>query len=58
MGNIVTKNDRDQIKKEFYGIENKKNLSDEEKEKIRDNLIELVSKLNKKENIDIMTVMI
>ena len=58
MGNIVTKNDRDQIKKELYGIENKKNLSDEEKEKIHDNLIELVNKLNKKENIDIMTVMI
>ena len=48
LGNIVTKNDRDKIKKELYEIENKKNLSDEEKEKIHDNLVELVNKLNKK----------
>ena len=33
LGNIVTKNDRDKIKKELYEIENKKNLSDEEKQK-------------------------
>ena len=58
LGNIVTKNDRDKIKKELYEIENKKNLSDEEKEKINDNLVELVNKLNKEKNIDIMTVMI
>ena len=57
LGNIVTKNYRDKIKKELYQIENKKNLSDEEKEKIYDNLLELGNKLNKK-NIDIMTVMI
>ena len=37
------------IKKELYEIENKKNLSDKEKEKIDDNLLELVNKLNKKE---------
>ena len=37
------------LKKEFYEIESKKNLSDEEKEKIDDNLLELVNKLNKKE---------
>ena len=43
--------------KELYQIVNKKNLSDEEKEKIYDNLLELENKLNKK-NIDIMTVMI
>ena len=43
--------------KELYQIVNKKNLSDEEKEKIYDNLLELGNKLNKK-NIDIMTVMI
>ena len=48
MRNIVTKNDRDQINKELYETENKKNLSDEEKEKIHDNLVELVNKLNKK----------
>ena len=37
------------LKKELYEIESKKNLSDEEKEKIDDNLLELVNKLNKKE---------
>ena len=49
LGNIVTKNDREKIKKEFYEIEDKTNLSDKEKEKIDDNLLELVNKLNKKE---------
>ena len=57
LGNIVTKHDRDKTKKELYEIENKKNLSDEEKEKIYDNLVKLVNKLNKN-NIAIMTVMI
>ena len=33
----------------LYDIENKKNLSDKEKEKIDDNLRELLNKLNKKE---------
>ena len=46
------------IKKELYEIENKKNLSDKEKEKIDYNLLELVRTLDKKKNIDIMTVMI
>ena len=46
---IVTKDDRVKIKKELYEIENKKNLSDKEKEKIDDNLLKLVNKLNKKE---------
>ena len=58
LGDIVTKNDRKEIENELYEIENKKNLSDEEKEKINDNLVELVNKLNKEKNIDIMTVMI
>ena len=49
LGNIVTKNERDKIKKELYEIEYKKNLPDEEKEKIYNNLFELVNKLNKKE---------
>ena len=49
LGNIVTKNDRKKIKKELYEIEKKENLSDKEKEKIYDNLVELVNKLNKKE---------
>ena len=49
LGNAMTKNDRKKIKKELYEIENKKNLSDTEKEKNYDNLVELVNKLNKKE---------
>ena len=49
MGNTITNNDRKKIKKELYEIENKKNLSDKEKEKNYDNLVELVNKLNKKE---------
>ena len=49
LGDIVTKDDRVKIKKELYEIENKKNLSDKEKEKIDDNLLKLVNKLNKKE---------
>ena len=44
-----------EIKKEHYEIENKKNLSDNEKEKIDDNLLQLVNKLK---NIDIMTMII
>ena len=35
--------------KKLYEIENKKNLSDKEKEKNYDNLVELVNKLNKTE---------
>ena len=46
---IVTKNDREKIRKELYEIENKTNISDKEKEKIDDNLHELVNKLNKRE---------
>ena len=46
---IVTKGDRVNIKKELYKIENKKNLLDGKKEKVYDNLVELVNKLNKKE---------
>ena len=48
LGNMVTNNDRKKIKKELYEIENKKNLSDKEKEKNYDNLVELVNTLNKK----------
>ena len=48
LGDIVTKNDRVKIKKELYEIETKKNFLDGEKEKIYDNLAELVNKLNKK----------
>ena len=49
LGNIVTKNDRKKIKKELYEIEKKQNLSDNEKEKIYDHLVELANKLDKKE---------
>ena len=48
LGDIVTKDDIVKIKKDLYEIE-KENLSDKEKEKIDDNLLELVNKLNKKE---------
>ena len=37
------------LKKELYEIEIKKNLSDEEKERIYGNLVEIVNKLHKKE---------
>ena len=50
LGNAITNNDRKKIKKELYEIQNKENLSDKEKEKIYDNLVELVNTLNKKEN--------
>ena len=49
LGDIVTKNDREKIKKELYEIENKTNISDGKNERIDDNLLELVNKLNKKE---------
>ena len=49
LGNIVTINDRKEIKKELYEIEKKQNLSDNEKEKIYDHLVELVNTLDKKE---------
>ena len=49
LGNIVTKNDRKEITKELYEIEKKKNLSDKEKEKIYDHLVELVNTVNRKE---------
>ena len=49
LGNTVTNNDRKKIKKELYEIEKKENLSDKEKEKIYDNLVELVNTSNKKE---------
>ena len=49
LGNMVANNDRKKIKKELYEIENNKNISDKEKEKNYDNLVELVNTLNKKE---------
>ena len=40
LGNIVTKKYRKEIKEELYEIEKKKNLLDNEKEKIYDHLVE------------------
>ena len=53
LGNVVTNKDRKKIKRELYEIEKKKNLSDKEKEKIYDDLVEIVKTLNKKRNISI-----
>ena len=49
LGNIVTKNGRKKIKKECYQIEKRNNLSDNEKEKIYDDLVKLANTLDKKE---------
>ena len=49
LGNTVTNNDRKNITKELYEIEKKENLSDEEKERIYDDLVKLVETLDKKE---------
>ena len=49
MGNTIAIDDRKKIKKELYEIENKKDLSDKEKEKIYGDLVELVRTLDKKE---------
>ena len=48
-GNRVTKNDRKEIKKEFYEIEKRENLSDKEKEENYDYLVNLTNTLNNKE---------
>ena len=53
LGNVVTNKDRKKIKRELYEIEKKKNLSDKKKEKIYDDLAEIVKTLNKKRNISI-----
>ena len=49
LGNIVTKNDRQKIKKDLYKTEQKRNLSDNKKKKIYYDLIKLANTLNKKE---------
>ena len=49
LGNIVTKNDRKEIKKELYEIEKKKNFSNKKKEKNYNRLIELINTIDKKE---------
>ena len=55
LGDIITKNDRKKIKKQLHEIEKRNNLSDNEKEKIYDDLVKLANTLVKKEehkNID------
>ena len=49
MRKTVTNNDRKKVRRKLYEIEKKENLSDKEKEKIYDDLLELVHNLNKKE---------
>ena len=49
LGNTVNNNDRKKIRKKLCEIEKKENLSDKEKEKIYDDLVELVKTLDKKE---------
>ena len=49
LGNTVANNDRKKVRRKLYEIEKKENLSDKEKEKIYDDLVELVNTLNKKE---------
>ena len=39
LGNIISKNDREKIKKDSYEIESKTNLSDKEIENNDDNLL-------------------
>ena len=58
LGNTTTNNDRKKIKRKLYEIEKKENLSDKKKEKIYDDLVKLVETINKKKNINIMTMMI
>ena len=47
--NIVTKNDRKEIKKELYEIEKRQKLSNNEEEKICDDLVKLANTVDKKE---------
>ena len=49
LGNTITNKDRKKIKKELYETGKNQNLSDSEKEKTYDNLVNLVRTLDKKE---------
>ena len=48
LGNTVTNNERKKFRRKLYEMEKKENLSDKEKEKIYDDLVELANTLNKK----------
>ena len=49
LGNIITKNVRNKIRKELYEIEKKQRLKKAQKERIYNRLIELANALDKKE---------
>ena len=49
LGNTVTNNDRNKIKRKLHKIVKRENLSDKEKEMIYDDLVKLVETLDKKE---------
>ena len=49
LGNIVDINDGKKIKRELYEIEKMENLSNRKKEKIYNQLVELVNTIDKKE---------
>ena len=58
LGNIVTKNDRQKIKKDLYKTEQQRNLSDNKKKNIYYDLIKLAKLLIKKRNKNIVILMI
>ena len=49
LGDIITKKDRDEIKKKLYEIETKQKITKTQKERYLNYLIELVNILHKKE---------
>ena len=58
LGNVITKKDRDEIRKELHKIENMKKPTKTQKERYYRYLIELMNVLTKKKNINIVTIMI
>ena len=56
--NIITKDDRNKIRKNLYEIEKKQKLTKTQKEKFLNHLIELANALYKKKNINIVIMMI
>ena len=58
LGNVITKKDRDEIRKELHKIENMKKPTKTQKERYYRYLIELMNELKKKKNINIVTIMI
>ena len=56
--NIVTKNDRKKIKKELYEIKRRQNFSNNEKQKIYDDLVKLANTLDEKRRTQTVIMMI